>query len=354
MSSIDTLKWQRILIIYQFFVQKKGKPQTIKDVEKALQNSNIEICIRDIQRYLAELRDVGILESVGSGKNLQYKIPSVQAISFYGDLYESDIFSYLFMSRILFWMFGENINIESLEKAISSSSKKAIGLHGKDLYEHLSLKIGGLLEYVGEHSAKNGNPEFLPIFIKCLLSQKKLEAEYGCNIDEAPKKIILEPWALVVYKLSLYILCPERLAEHKFQWKTFKLSRFKRVKILNESFEKKHDILKKELDRMKYSGTIWNVNSAIEKKSFVIKLRFDWYCRLSLQESLFIDNMKIIEHKEENNMEENWIEVRMKSPISKDLLTWIRSWGYNVRIIAPIELGKEMLRYGKWLCGVGN
>jgi predicted DNA-binding transcriptional regulator YafY len=342
MHTTDTLKWQRMLAIYRFFIRKKGKPQTVKDVEISLQNSGLDICTRDTQRDLMELKNNGILEAIGSGKNLRYKIPAVQAIDFYGELNESDIFSYLLMSRILFWMFGESINMESLETAISGSSQKALGLYGKDLYRDLSAKMSGLLEYVGEQSARNGKPEFLPVLIKGLLEQRKLEVEYGGSVDEFSKKVILEPWALIVYKSSLYILCPDRLP--KFKWKTFKLSRFLRVKILGETFEKKYAILKKELDRMKYSGTIWDVKTAKEGKPVLVKLRFDWYCRLSLQEHLFLDNMKIIEHKSER-----WVEVRIKSPINRDLLAWIRFWGYDVRVIAPIELKREMADYGKWL-----
>ena len=58
--------------------------------------------------------------------------------------------------------------------------------------------------------------------------------------------------------------------------------------------------------------------------------------------------MKIIEHK---NADKNkaWIEVHMKSPINKDLLAWIRSWGYGAKVIAPQELKDEMVSYGKWL-----
>jgi predicted DNA-binding transcriptional regulator YafY len=59
--------------------------------------------------------------------------------------------------------------------------------------------------------------------------------------------------------------------------------------------------------------------------------------------------MKIIEHKDEK-----WIEVRLKSPINKDLLEWLRFWGYNVRVIAPFELKQEMANYGGWLYGKYN
>jgi hypothetical protein len=291
------------------------------------------------------MRDMGVLDSIGAGQNLRYKTPDGQAMDFYGELNESDIFSFLLLSRILFWMFGESINIESLEKAISGSSRKALGLYGKDLYQHLAARMGGLLEYVGEQSVKNGKPELLPVFIKGLLEQKKLEVEYNGIIDYAPKKRVLEPWALVVYKSALYLLCRDPSLP-KFTLKNFKLARFQKVRILSETFEKKHDVLKKELDRMKRNGTIWDAKKEREKKPIPVKLRFDWYCRLTLQEHLFLDNMKIIEHKDEE-----WIEVRLKSPINKELLEWIRFWGYNVKVIAPLELKREMMEYGKWLCG---
>ncbi|MDR0515745.1 MAG: WYL domain-containing protein [Fibromonadaceae bacterium] len=82
-----------------------------------------------------------------------------------------------------------------------------------------------------------------------------IEVEYGGVIDEAPKKRVLEPWALIVYKSSLYILCQDQNIP-KFKLKCFKLSRFMRVKILSETFEKKYDILKKELNKMKCNGDI--------------------------------------------------------------------------------------------------
>ncbi|MDR3000331.1 MAG: WYL domain-containing protein [Fibromonadaceae bacterium] len=347
MRTTDTLKWQRILAMYQFFARKKGKSMAVKDVENALKAAGIEVCTRDAQRDLVDLKKNGVLEAIGTGKRLRYKVPATQAIDFYGELNESDIFSFLLLSRILFWMFGESINIESLEKAVSGSSRKALGLYGKDLYQSLSVRMGGLLEYVGEQNAKNGKPELLPVFIKGLLEQRKLEAEYSGIIDEAPKKRILEPWALIVYKSSLYLLCREQDLQ-KFTLKKFKVSRFSRVKVLSETFEKKHTVLKNELDKMKYNGTIWDVQSEQEGKPVLVKLKFDWHYRLSLQEHLFLDNMKIIEHKDKT---EKWIEVRLKCPINNDLLSWIRSWGYSVQVIDPLELKQEMINYGKWLCG---
>nr|AGS54302.1 helix-turn-helix type 11-like protein [uncultured bacterium contig00111] len=338
------MKWQRILSIYRFFVHKKGRPQAVKDVKNALEIEGVEVCLRDIQRDLADMRDMGVLDGIGAGQNLRYKIPDGQAMDFYGELNESDIFSFLLLSRILFWMFGESINIESLEKAISGSSKKALSLHGKDLYQNLAARMGGLLEYVGEQSAKNGRPEFLPIFIKGLLEQKRLEVEYNGIADNAPKKRVLEPWALVVYKSALYLLCHDPSLP-KITLKSFKLTRFQRVKILNETFEKKHDTLKKELNRMKYNGTIWDAKREREETPVMVKLRFGWDCRLTLQEHLFLDNMKITEHKDEE-----WIEVRLKSPINKELLSWLRTWGYGVKVIAPMELKQEMANYGEWLC----
>jgi len=346
MRNTDTFKWQRILAMYRFFLHKKGRPQAVKDVKNALESEDIVANIRDIQRDLADMKSIGVLESIGVNQNLRYRIPNVQAIDFYGELNESDIFSFLLLSKILFWMFGESIDIESLEKAISGSSQKTLRLYGKDLYRDLSAKMGGVLEYVGEQSARNGETKFFNFFIRGLLEQRKLEVEYGGVVDEAPKKRILEPWALIVYKSSLYLLCHDQNYP-KLKLKCFKLSRFTRVKILSETFEKKFDVLKKELDKMKYNGTIWDAKQEQEKEPVLIKLKFDWYCRLTLQEHLFLDNMKIIEHKDEK-----WMEVRMKSPINKDLLEWIRFWGYNVRIMAPNELKQEMINYGKWLCEI--
>jgi len=338
----DILQWQRMLSIYQFLCRKKGREYTVNEVRTALLQIGMELNIRNTQRDLADLAEAGYLTAVNSGKNLRYRVPKEQAIDFYGELTENDTFSFLLISRILHWMFGENIDMESLKKAVEGSSKKNIGLYGKDLYEHLSLKMSGLLEYVGEESVKTGKQEFLPVFIKGLLEQKKIQVEYCGTTDETPKKIILEPWALIVYKSALYILCPNRKV--KSRWNTFKLSRFQSVKILHEDFEKKSDVLKKELERMKYTGTIWDSKNEQEENPVLIKLRFDWECHLLLQEHSFLPDMKIIEHKNEG-----WIEVRMKTPINKDLLAWIRRWGTSVKVIAPVELKDEMVSYGKWL-----
>jgi len=262
MRNTDSFKWQRILIIYRFFLHKKGKPQAVKDVKNLLDSEDIAVNIRDVQRDLADMRDIGVLESIGANQNLRYKLPNEQAVDFYGELNESDMFSFLLMSRILFWMFGESIDIESLEKAISGSSQKTHKLYGKDLYKDLAARMSGILEYVGEQSARNGKPSYFNLFIKSLLGQRKLEVEYGGAADETPKKRILEPWALIVYKSSLYLLCND-----KNKLKCFKLSRFTYVKILSETFEKKYDVLKKELDRMKYDGTIWDAKKEQGKRT---------------------------------------------------------------------------------------
>jgi len=141
MRNTDTLKWQRILAMYRFFLHKKGRLLAVKDVKNALDSEDIIANIRDIQRDLADMKSIGV------NQNLRYRIPNVQAINFYGELNESDIFSFLLLSKILFWMFGESIDIESLEKAISGSSQKTLRLYGKDLYRDLwnGFAFGGIM-----------------------------------------------------------------------------------------------------------------------------------------------------------------------------------------------------------------
>ncbi|MCL2100998.1 MAG: hypothetical protein FWH22_04720 [Fibromonadales bacterium] len=50
---------------------KKGKPKAVKDVEYALKAVDIEADVRDIQRDLADMKNIGVLESIGAGKNEQ-------------------------------------------------------------------------------------------------------------------------------------------------------------------------------------------------------------------------------------------------------------------------------------------
>ncbi|MDR0517442.1 MAG: hypothetical protein LBH25_10410, partial [Fibromonadaceae bacterium] len=84
MRNTDALKWQRILAMYRFFLHKKGKLLAVKDVKNTLDNEGIEVCLRDVQRDLADMRNIGVLESIGVNQNLRYKIAAVQAIDFYG------------------------------------------------------------------------------------------------------------------------------------------------------------------------------------------------------------------------------------------------------------------------------
>ena len=145
--------------MYQFFLSEKGTLQTVKEVEKALEDKGIKVCKRDIQRDLADMKKAGFLESVGNNQNLKYKLSANQPVPMF-----------------------EKINVQSLRKIGGGKLSTII----KALNQRKMLKVDDTA------------------------LAKKTNRKYDTFITKPTGKIkILEPIDLIAHKSTLYISCSE-------------------------------------------------------------------------------------------------------------------------------------------------
>lgn len=343
MRTTEYNKWQRMLVIYRYLQEKKGVPLTVGQVRTALLARSEDIGeVRDTQRDLLELRDACFIRSSGSGRNLCYKLTVKEGVAFQGRLDKQDLFSFLLWSKVQSELFpGGAPGMQAMERTLAHSAEIEVGLHGKNLFEDLRSRVGGLVEFVGEQSVRGPREDVAPLLLRALLENHKIHVTYEGIQDEAPRERTLEPWYLLVYKSELYFMCPDDKPKSR-RLKYFKLARIASAKLAGEKFARDPVRLGKELDRLHEQGSLWQAH---DEKSNVIRLAFPWGFQQILEERKPHPSLKVIEH----SGKEPWVEARLHMPSGEDLLEWIRRWGCMVSVLSPKSLRTEMRNYGIWL-----
>lgn len=315
----------------------------ISQVRNALLSSGEDIgSLQETQRDLRDLREANFLDASGSGRNLQYKLSAKNRVSFQGRLDKQDLFAFLIWSKVQRDYFrGEALGTQAMEKALSHCAETEIALHGKNLYEDLRTRIGGLVEIIGEQNIRGPREHLAPLLLRALLEGRQVIVLYEGIQDQAPKERILEPWYLLLYKSELYFMCPDDRPRSR-RIKYFKLARIYSARLGNSTFTRDHKRLGHELDRLREQGSLWQSH---EEKCSQIRLSFPWGFQQILEERKPHPSLKVIEH----TGKDPWVEARLRMPYGEDLLEWIRRWGRMVQVLGPKSLREEMMEYGQWL-----
>ena len=338
----ENVKSKRMVCLLLWLQEKKGQWVSVGMVLEAL--SLEPGSRRSVERDLQVLEGMGLCESRGKGPAKHYRHPLIPAKISFSDLKADDFFSFLLMTRLQHsQMQGAACGLDHIAGLLAQGASAGKALHGKDLYDEFYRRFGEYVSFMGEMANVGPRDSLVPVLFQGLVRRRVLHIAYQGMKDEEPRERLIEPWHMVAFRNELYFLCPR--SEDPTRLFRCKLSRIVKARLMSESFEVDWKVLRPEIDFLEHSIGMW---SERDSRLYNIRLAFGWGMRLYLEERRIHPSQKCIE-RVDGETGEKWVEVRLKTCISEDLLDWVRRWGRGVEVLSPPQLRKEMREYGEWL-----
>lgn len=155
-----------------------------------------------------------------------------------------------------------------------------------------------------------------------LLNGKQIAGLYESPYEPAPVKLTLHPYRLCLIKNAWYVI--GRHGEDP-EPKTFRVARFKAVRMLEESATVPEDF-----DLRTYFGNAWAVFRG--DQSYDIELRFRPTAAKIVTETIWHHTQKAKTHKDGS------LTLSFQVDGLNEILHWILSWAGQVRVQKPDEL----------------
>jgi predicted DNA-binding transcriptional regulator YafY len=157
---------------------------------------------------------------------------------------------------------------------------------------------------------------------------KKVELDYF-SLSSGLKNRVVHPYTVYIYQGFWYLIAYCQLRNEVRQ---FKLSRIKRLEILDEEFIKPTEVsLKGHLEKLKSC-----VGIVYDKKKFKVKLQINYPMSIKVSERIWFEDQQI------TFQADNSILFEAEITGLDDLSNWVLSMGSSVKVIEPIELKNKV------------
>jgi predicted DNA-binding transcriptional regulator YafY len=136
-----------------------------------------------------------------------------------------------------------------------SAYEKVMAAHIAEKVERKSLltDISNVIQ-IGKRAASSAEKDFLPLISDAVLSTRTIEAIYHTQSRNTTTKRKIDPYFLMPRKDRLYIIGYDHKSN---EIRTFRLSRFQSVKVLN------HKFAKDDINLEKYFQYTWSIIQAL-------------------------------------------------------------------------------------------
>lgn len=214
-------------------------------------------------------------------------------------------------------VFDDDLNsvFDRLSKGLTPSDKAFV--------DRLPQKLHFVSRRFKEYKKKRKPLEHILVSLK---TDKLAEVHYR-NVEGRRSKHIVEPYALVVYRTSLYLLGHSR---SRGEMRTFMLDRISRVESLTEGFRYPEDF-----DPDAYFANAFGITVDTPQQVVVI---FDASEAQFIEEHIWHPQQKL-EH-----LPDGRIKLTMRVSGIEAVLRWLMGFGANAEILSPKGLRDEAAR----------
>jgi predicted DNA-binding transcriptional regulator YafY len=214
-----------------------------------------------------------------------------------------------------------------------SAYEKVMAAHIAEKVERKSLltDISNVIQ-IGKRAASSAEKDFLPLISDAVLSTRTIEAIYHTQSRNTTTKRKIDPYFLMPRKDRLYIIGYDHKSN---EIRTFRLSRFQSVKVLN------HKFAKDDINLEKYFQYTWSIIRGEKRIRFKVKFSKD--IARFVKEEEFNVPPKLTDLQDGNLL----FEVTVND--DREFIKWVIQYGPDAEIIEPEKYRmkiKEMLQ--KW------
>ncbi len=290
-------------------------------VRAAELRNRFDLDARSLRRYLADLRTLGVpLVDDGRGDE---RVVSVEPRWRRSGVQMSlaEVLSLHFGRKLFTFLNGTSFSqdmddaIERLEPAISRTHK--------ELSRQLDRKFLAVPEHAKDYT---GDPsDVIDDLVSALVFDNPVEVRYQ-NAQGVTRRYRLRPYTLAVYRQGLYVFAFD---EEAGQVKTFAVERIAElVRVWNDKFEIPPD---------------WDPNIHL-KHAFGIIIGPPVRVRLAFapETRTFVRERRWHPSQQLQVRPDGWLELTLDVALNFELVSWVRSFGPDVRALEPAALVEQL------------
>lgn len=277
---------------------------------------------RTLRRYLADLRELDLpLYTEGRGDSRRIWIDaSYRRHGVRISLLE--LISLRFGRRAFGFLEGTTFasDMDGALEALSTFTHR-----GTDRVRHLDRKLVALPEHRKDHSRDN---DVLEEVLTAVINEHVATAHYA-RVNGPTKEYRLHPLSLVVYKQSLYLFA--RDVEASGQIKTFALDRFRHF----SANKREHFEYPEDYDpEAQYADAFGIMNG----EPVEVILRFHRRVAPYVRERIWHRSQEL------SSLRDGSVRLSMRVAVQPELVSWVLSFGPDLRVEAPVELHEKIRR----------
>ena len=224
--------------------------------------------------------------------------------------------------------------IESLWRKMRDSLSEDVWQHFERQRPALVVRGPALKSY----AAREGQ---LSSLNRAIQQHRVVEIDYQSAGDSQPAVRLVQPYAIVIYGNSLYLLCArdDLAGDSDGGWRSYKLDRMSGVRLLDRRFVPRDDF-----DAEALLGDSLGVFSSGTPERFVI--RIDASCAAWAVESPFHPAQQV------THLEGGAVELEIPTAYSEEILPRVLSLGEHAELLEPAECRARLAETAAHLAGL--
>jgi predicted DNA-binding transcriptional regulator YafY len=211
-------------------------------------------------------------------------------------------------------------------KALMSAYEKVMATHVAELAERKSL-LSNISRVIrsGKPTAFNTEKDLLPLISEAVLASQTIEAIYHTQSRNTTTKRKIDPYFLMPRNNRLYVIG----YDHKRnEIRTFRLSRFQNINLLNQRFTRD------EINLENYLKHTWSIIRGEERIHFKIKFTRDVARYVKEEEFNVLPKL--------TSLEDGSLLFNVTVNDDREFLRWLMQYGPDAEIIEPVYYRKRM------------
>jgi predicted DNA-binding transcriptional regulator YafY len=218
------------------------------------------------------------------------------------------------------------IDKDKLPQGFETAYDKVMATHRKEKSKRHDV-IGDITDIIqmGTPAYRKESPNFLQGIIRAILEHRTIDTVYHTMSRNETTERKIDPYYLVPRDQRFYLIGYCHL---KQDIRTFRISRFRKVEVTEELFEKGDFSIKKHLKNT------WSIEQGDKNITFKVRFSAD-IARYVKEEELFV-HPRMKDHKDGSMT----FEVTVNN--EKEFLRWILQYGPSAEILEPKSVREKM------------
>ena len=324
-SRNTNLQIRRIFAIIRILIKRRN-PSSLSEIADNLEEYDIPSpSTRTLERDIKEIESLGYKISLGKGKG--YLLQNREDIA--GKHFTDDEVQALQMSRAVFKYFDGTHIKSAVDEAINMITGAKRGDLTRDYLEELE---DNFMVHLGPHRDLTDRGDMVDEIISAINGRVQLKISYQ-KPNVAEDSGIIEPYRLILYKDTLYLLAKKITESQKKDraLQIYHVSRINSADQIDKNFNRSEKLIEEFEEKLSHTFGILAFGDLTD-----VTLTFSNVVSHAIKERVWHNSQEITEHND-------FVELKLKVLDSGEFIAWLLSWGKSLIKVEPESLAKKVV-----------